>query len=331
MSESTTKKRVLSGMRPTGRMQLGNLLGAVENWKRLQEQYESLFFIADWHALTTNYADTSGLKEAKKDLIIDLLAAGLDPDKCAIFEQSRILEHSELFLYLSMITPIPWLERNPTYKEQMENITDKDLTNYGFLGYPVLQAADILIYKANLVPVGVDQLPHLELTREIARRFNNFYGPVFPEPEALMTETPKLPGIDGRKMSKSYDNAIYISDGPQEVERKVRIMVTDPARVRKDDPGNPEVCAAFVFHSVYTQESEIPEIESACRAAAMGCVECKKRLSRYMFNQLDPIYQRRQELLGMPDYLSDVLEAGTAKARVIAEATMADVREAIGI
>src|SRR3990172_5947579 len=305
-----SRKRVLSGMRPTGMMQLGNLLGAVENWKRLQDEYESFFFIADWHALTTNYADTAGLRETKDDLLVDLLAAGLDPEKCTIFIQSKLLEHAELFIYLSMITPLPWLERNPTYKEQMENITDKDLTNYGFLGYPVLQAADILMYKADVVPVGVDQLPHLELTREIARRFNNFYKPVFPEPEALLTEAPKVPGIDGRKMSKSYGNAIYISDTPDEMRKKIKIMVTDPARVKRTDPGNPELCTAFVFHSIFTPKEEIPEIEKNCREAAVGCVDCKKRLSDYMLNQLEPIYARRQELLGRPDYLKDVLAVG---------------------
>jgi tryptophanyl-tRNA synthetase len=318
-------------MRPTGKMQLGNLLGAVANWKKLQDEYESFFFIADWHALTTNYADTKDLRAAKNDMLVDLLAAGLDPEKCTIFVQSKLLEHAELFLYLSMITPLPWLERNPTYKEQMENITDKDLTNFGFLGYPVLMAADILIYKADMVPVGVDQLPHLELAREIARRFNNLYKPVFPEPQAMMTEVPKVPGIDGRKMSKSYGNAIYISDPPEEMRKKIKIMVTDPARVKRTDPGNPEVCTAFVFHSIYTPKEEIPQIEADCRSAAIGCVDCKKRLAEYMLAQLEPIYAKRQELLTRQDYLTNVVEEGDKKARVVAEATMADVRDAIGI
>lgn len=325
------KKRVLSGMRPTGRMQLGNLLGAVENWKMLQEEYDSYFFIADWHALTTNYEFTEGLRQTKEDLLVDLLAAGLDPEKCTIFVQSKILEHAELFVYFSMITPISWLERNPTYKEQMENITDKDLTNYGFLGYPVLQAADILMYKAERVPVGVDQLPHLELSREIARRFNNLYGDVFPEPQALMTEMPKLPGIDGRKMSKSYGNSIYISDTPDEMRKKIKIMVTDPARVRRNDPGNPDVCTAFVFHSIYTPQEDMPELERECKDAAIGCVDCKKRLSEYMLAQLEPIFQKRQEILARPDYMSDVLAAGEKKAREVAKQTMAQVRDAIGI
>jgi len=318
-------------MRPTGKMQLGNLLGAVANWKKLQDQYESFFFIADWHALTTNYADTKDLRASKNDMLVDLLAAGLDPEKCTIFVQSKLMEHAELFLYLSMITPLPWLERNPTYKEQLENITDKDLTNFGFLGYPVLMAADILIYKADMVPVGVDQLPHLELAREIARRFNNLYKPVFPEPQAMMTEVPKVPGIDGRKMSKSYGNAIYISDTPDEMRKKIKIMVTDPARVKRTDPGNPEVCTAFVFHSIYTPKEEIPGIEADCRSAAIGCVDCKKRLADYMLAQLEPIYAKRQELLTRQDYLTNVVEEGDKKARVVAEATMADVRDAIGI
>ncbi len=325
------RKRVLSGMRPTGRMQLGNLLGAVENWKILQEEYESFFFIADWHALTTNYEDTSELRAAKRNMLVDLLAAGLNPDKCTIFVQSNIPEHAELFLYLSMITPVPWLERNPAYKELMENITDKDLTNFGFLGYPVLMAADILIYKAERVPVGVDQLPHLELSREIARRFNNFYKEVFPEPQALMTETPKLPGIDGRKMSKSYGNAIYISDSPDEMRSKIKVMVTDPARIRRNDPGNPEVCTAFVFHSIYTPKEDIPEIERECREAAVGCVDCKKKLTNYMLAQLEPIYENRTKLIARPDYLDDVIRQGDEKARAVAKQTMAEVRDAIGI
>jgi len=318
-------------MRPTGKMQLGNLLGAVENWKRLQEEYESFFFIADWHALTTNYADTKDLMASKQDLLVDLLAAGLDPEKCTIFEQSKVLEHAELFVYLSMITPVPWLERNPTYKEQMENITDKDLTNFGFLGYPVLQAADILIYRAHSVPVGMDQVPHLELTREIARRFNTLYGEVFPEPQAILTETPKLPGLDGRKMSKSYGNAIYISDSPEEVRKKIKVMITDPARVKRTDPGDPAVCAAFVLHSVYTDKAEIPQIQAECRAAMRGCVDCKKRLSDFMLEQLEPVYVSRLELIARPDYLRDVIEAGNARARQAAQETMALVRKAIGI
>jgi tryptophanyl-tRNA synthetase len=324
-------KRVLSGMRPTGKMQLGNLLGAVENWKNLQEEYDAYFFIADWHALTTNYADTGELRSMRRELLVDLLASGLDPAKCTIFEQSKILEHAELFVYLSMITPVSWLERNPTYKEMMDNITDKDLSNFGFLGYPVLMAADILIYKAARVPVGVDQLPHLELTREIARRFNQTYKPVFPEPMALMTETPKVPGIDGRKMSKSYGNAIYLSDTPDEMRKKIKVTVTDPARIKRTDAGDPDLCTAFVFHNIYTPKEEIPEIVRQCKEAATGCIDCKTKLANYMLEQLEPIHARRAELLARPDYLEDVLRAGNEKAREAARATMAEVRDAIGI
>jgi len=327
-----TKKRVLSGMRPTGRMQLGNLLGAVENWKTLQEDYDSFFFIADWHALTTNYEDTQDLRASKQEMLVDLLAAGLDPEKCTIFTQSHILEHSELFLLFSMITPVPWLERNPTYKELMENITDKDLTNFGFLGYPVLMAADILIYKADRVPVGVDQLPHLELSREIARRFNHIYKKeVFPEPQALLTETPKLPGLDGRKMSKSYGNAIYVSDEPDTMRKKIKTMITDPARVKKTDPGSVDKCTAFVFHSIYTPEEERADITKECAEAAIGCVDCKKRLSDYMLGRLEPIYAKRQELLKRPDHLMDVIREGDERARLVAQQTMEEVRDAIGI
>jgi len=326
-----SKKRVLSGMRPTGKMHLGNLLGAVENWKRLQEEYESFFFIADWHALTTNYEDTSELHAAKRDMLVDLLAAGIDPDKCTIFVQSNIPEHAELFLYFSMITPIPWLERNPSYKELIDNITDKDLTNFGFLGYPVLMAADILVYKAERVPVGVDQLPHLELAREIARRFNNFYGEVFPEPQAIMTETPKLPGIDGRKMSKSYGNAVYVSDGPDEMRKKILMTVTDPARVRRTDPGDPDLCTAFAFHGIYTPPDAREVVARECRSAARGCVDCKKELAGYMLASLEPIYQRRQDLLARPDYLDDVIRAGDEKAQAVAKETISEARDAIGL
>jgi len=312
-------------------MQLGNLLGAVENWKKLQEEYDSFFFIADWHALTTNFEDTENLRSARNEMLVDLLAAGLDPRKCTIFTQSHVLEHSELFLYFSMITPVPWLERNPTYKEQLENITDKDLSNFGFLGYPVLMAADILAYKAERVPVGVDQLPHLELSREIARRFNHIYKDVFPEPQALLTEIPKVPGIDGRKMSKSYGNAIYVSDTPEEVRKKIKVMVTDPARVKKTDPGSVDKCTAFVFHSIYTPEEEREGITKACAEAAVGCVECKKRLADYMLEHLEPLYTKREELLGRPDFLMDVISEGDRQAKKVAEQTLTEVRDAIGI
>ena len=325
-----SKKRVLSGMRPTGKMQLGNLLGAVANWKKLQDQYESFFFIADWHALTTNYADTKDLRASKNDMLVDLLAAGLDPEKCTIFVQSKLMEHAELFLYLSMITPLPWLERNPTYKEQMENITDKDLTNFGFLGYPVLQAADILIYKADRVPVGVDQLPHLELTREIARRFNNFYGEVFPEPQALLTEAPKVPGIDGRKMSKSYGNAIYVSDSPDEMRKKIKVMVTDPARKRRSDPGNPDICPVFDLHRIFTTEVKREVAATGCRTAGIGCLDCKKVVLEHMLRELAPISEHRRVFEKDPDRVWAILEDGNGRARETARKTMDEVRAALG-
>jgi tryptophanyl-tRNA synthetase len=235
------KERVLSGMQSSGRVHIGNLVGAIQNWVRLQDKYECYYFVADWHALTTGYADPRAIRESVNDLLVNFLAAGLDPDKCTIFIQSRILEHAELHLLLSMITPLGWLERVPTYKEKQQQLKERDLATYGFLGYPLLQTADIIIYRARHVPVGVDQVPHLEISREIARRFNNFYGEVFPEPEALLTEFPKVPGIDGRKMSKSYGNAIYLSDAPGEVENKIKTMATDPARVKRTDRGTPEL------------------------------------------------------------------------------------------
>src|SRR5215813_10031523 len=244
------KQRVLSGMRPTGKLHLGNVVGALSNWVKLQDQYECFHFIADWHALTSDFADTSMIKEYRIEMMIDWLAAGLDPKKSVMFVQSAAPQHAELHLILSMITPLGWLERVPTYKEQRENITDKDLGNYGFLGYPVLQAADILMYKGNFVPVGEDQVPHVELTREICRRFNSFYGEVFPEPQALLTPMPRLPGLDGRKMSKSYGNVIFLTDTPEEITKKVKVMMTDPARKRRTDPGNPDVCPVFSYHKL---------------------------------------------------------------------------------
>ena len=255
------RKRVLSGMRPTGRLHLGNFSGALENWKRLQEEYESFFFIADWHALSTDYANTSQLRDFTHEMLIDWLSAGLDPEKCTIFIQSHVPEHAELHILLSMITPLPWLERVPTYKQQQQELKEKDLSTYGFLGYPLLQSADILVYKADYVPVGIDQLPHLELTREVARRFNFLYKPVFPEPEALMTEFPKIPGTDGKKMSKSYNNAIYLSDTKDEVWEKLRTMVTDPKRIKRTDPGDPEICPVFSLHRVYSSQEIIQQVD----------------------------------------------------------------------
>ncbi len=318
-------------MRPTGKLHLGNLVGALDNWVKLQDQYESYHFVADWHALTSDYADPSALRENVQEMVTDWLAVGLDPKKAVFFIQSRLLEHAELHLLFSMVTSVGWLERVPTYKEQLENIKDRDLHTYGFLGYPVLQAADILMYKAAYVPVGEDQVPHVELTREIARRFNHFYGPIFPEPQALLTPAPRLPGTDGRKMSKSYGNAILISDPPEAVTQKVMIMVTDPARKRRHDPGNPDVCPVFDHHKVFSTKDVVDRVNRECRTAEIGCVECKQLLIEHMNRRLEPIRQRRQAYEKNPDAVWQVLEDGTAKARRVAEETMGEVRAAVKI
>jgi tryptophanyl-tRNA synthetase len=264
------KKRILSGMRPTGPLHLGNLHGALANWNKMQEEYECFFFIADWHALTSDYDSTGSIQGYAMDVFLDWLSVGLSPERCTLFVQSHIKEHAELFLLLSMITPLPWLERNPTYKEQIAELKNKDLSTFGFLGYPVLQAADIIMYKANGVPVGIDQAPHVELTREIARRFNYFYGDIFPIPETILTETPKILGIDRRKMSKSYNNAIFLSDPPKEVRNKVSQMITDPQRARRSDPGNPDVCNVFSFHQMYSDEATTQRVNEECRKAEIG-------------------------------------------------------------
>jgi tryptophanyl-tRNA synthetase len=277
-SRPNSRKRVLSGMRSTGKLHLGNYVGALDNWVRMQDQYECYFFVADWHALTTDYADTSKLKQNSVDVLLDWLAAGLDPERCVMFIQSHVPSHAELHLLLSMITPLGWLERVPTYKEQKENIKEKDLGTYGFLGYPVLQSADIMIYKADFVPVGEDQVAHVELTREIARRFNLFYGqkhPVFPEPQALLTPAAKLPGTDGRKMSKSYGNTIMLTDPEPVVRQKLKTMVTDPARVRRTDPGNPDVCPVGDLHKIFSDRDTVAKVDEGCRSAGIGCIECK--------------------------------------------------------
>ncbi len=324
------KGTMLSGMRPTGALHLGNYFGALENWIKLQNAYNCYFFVADWHALTTSYEETSDIKANIEDIIIDWLSAGLDPEKCTIFIQSAIKEHAELYLLFSMFTPLSWLYRCPTYKDQLSQLKDKSITTYGFLGYPCLQAADILMYKANSVPVGEDQIPHVELTREIARRFNFMFGDVFPEPTALLTKAKILPGTDGRKMSKSYNNTIALSDDPETVRKKVMNMITDPERIKKDDPGHPEVCAVFAFHKVFNEES-FGETESLCRTGGIGCVQCKKNLAVRMTLILAPIYERRLGLLKKPGYIKEVVENGNASARIIAEKTMNDVRKAMKI
>jgi len=325
------KERVLSGMQSSGRVHLGNLVGALSNWVKLQDRYDCYYFVADWHSLTTGYADPSTIKESTKDLLINFLAVGLDPEKCTIFIQSRVLEHAELHLLLSMITPLGWLERVPTYKEKQQELKDRDLSNYGFLGYPLLQTADIIIYRAKYVPVGIDQVPHLEISREIARRFNYLYREIFPEPEALLTEFPKVVGVDGRKMSKSYENAIYLSDSPKEVEQKIRTMMTDPARVKRTDKGNPELSPVFQLHKIFSSKQEQEEIVRGCVTAGIGCIECKKLLIRNVFRVMEPIWAKRDALISSPDVLNDVVEKGTQKARKAAEETMLLVRNAMGL
>jgi tryptophanyl-tRNA synthetase len=324
------KKRVLSGIQPTGRLHLGNLIGAVENWVEMQAGHDCYFFIADYHALTTAYAETKGLKENVKQVAIDLLSAGIAPERAVIFKQSDVPEHAELHLLFSMITPLPWLERVPTYKSKIEELKEKDLGTYGFLGYPVLQAADILIYKADLVPVGEDQLPHLELTREIARRFNYLYQAVFPEPKGALTKFPVLPGTDGRKMSKSYQNTIAIADPPEAIRKKVGIMVTDPARIKRDDPGHPDVCPVYQYYKVFARQ-RTETVARECRAAERGCVECKKELAQLLIEYLAPVHQARKELEKDPAILERVLNNGAQRARQTAVATLLEAKRAIGL
>ena len=324
-----TRKRVLSGMRPTGQLHLGHLMGALGNWVAMQDEYETFYTIVDWHALTTDYADTSYIQESTFEIAVDWLSAGLDPKRSTIFIQSHVPQHAELHLILSMIVPLAWLERVPTYKEQMEQISEKDLHTYGFLGYPLLQTADIIIYKANAVPVGEDQKPHIELAREIVRRFNNYYGAVFPEPEVKLTETPKLPGTDGRKMSKSYHNTINLADDEPTIREKLRTMVTDPARKRRSDPGNPDVCPVYDLHRAFSSQETRAWAAPGCRTASIGCIECKSKLADHLVERLSPIFAKRRDLVARPDDVWDVLEDGGKKAREIAEATMSEVRRAV--
>jgi tryptophanyl-tRNA synthetase len=335
MSTSTNlRKRVLSGMRSTGKLHLGNYVGALDNWVRMQDEYQCFFCVVDWHALTTDYADTSRVKQNSVEVVLDWLAAGLDPEKSVIFIQSHVPAHAELHLLLSMITPLGWLERVPTYKEQRENIKDKDLGTYGFLGYPVLQAADILMYKADVVPVGEDQVAHVELTREIARRFNGFYGrrgDVFPEPQVLLTRAPKLPGTDGRKMSKSYGNAILLTDREPVVRQKLKTMVTDPARVRRSDPGNPDVCPVGDLHKIFSDRATMDKVYEGCRSAGIGCIECKSWAADALVQLLNPMQERRKKFEENPRLAWDILEAGTERASKAGAETMNDVRDAMGM
>ena len=324
---SKSRKRVLSGIRSTGKLHIGHYVGALQNWVRMQDEYQCFFMVADWHALTTDYADTSRIKENSQQVVLDWLAA----EKSVIFIQSHVPAHAELHLLFSMITPLGWLERVPTYKEQRENIKDKDLGTYGFLGYPVLQAADILIYKADFVPVGEDQVAHVELTREIARRFNRFYGSpkeVFSEPQALLTPAAKLPG---RKMSKSYGNTIMLTDPEPVVRQKLKTMVTDPARVRRSDPGNPDVCPVGDLHKIFSDKETMAKVNEGCRSAGIGCIECKGWAADALVKLLNPMQQRRKKFEENPRLAWDILEAGTERARRAASNTMKDVRAAMGM
>lgn len=322
--------RVLSGTRPTGKLHLGNYLGAVENFKKLQGQ-EAFFMVADLHALTTEYESHNQISDLVMEVVLDYLASGLDPEKCTMFVQSEVPEHAEMALLLSMITPLSWLERNPTYKDQLKELSGKDINTHGFLGYPVLQAADILLYKPQQVPVGEDQLPHLELAREIVRRFHSIYKiEIFPEPQALMTVTPKVPGLDGRKMSKSYDNCIYLADAAEIVDKKVRAMTTDPARIRREDKGNPDVCPVFSFHKLFNA-SQTDTVASECRSAARGCVDCKKEMGARLNEFLEPIRKRRTEWTNQKDKIRRILDQGRDRARQVARQTLLETMRAMGI
>ncbi len=325
------KEVIFSGMRPTGRLQLGNLFGALENWVALQKVGHACYFcVVDWHAMTTAYDAPGEIKKNTKEIVIDWLSAGLDPEKSVIFKQSDVKEHAELHLLFSMFTPLSWLERCPTYKDQIQQLEGKDLATYGFLGYPLLQAADILLYKGSAVPVGEDQAPHIELTREISRRFNFLYKPVFPEPKTLLNEYKLIPGLDGRKMSKSYGNTINLSADPKEINEKVRQMVTDTQRIRKNDPGDPSVCTVYKFKEIF-DDKEKENFAEACRQGSVGCVECKKHLSQHMTNILAPLYEKRQKLEKDEDYIMDILSEGGKKARATAQKTMEEVRSTIGL
>ena len=393
--------RVLSGMRPTGRMHIGHYHGALRNWIRLQEEHECLFFAADWHALTTHFDESEAISDTVWEMFVDWLAAGLDPTRATIFIQSRVPEHAELTLLLGMIAPVGWLERVPTYKDQQQRLADRDLSNYGFLGYPVMQSADILIYRANMVPVGEDQVPHIELTRELARRFNHIYGQepgfeekakaavrklgakkakkynewraafqekgddaalaqaralledtqnlalgdrerlfgylegarrvLLPEPKPLLTPTPKVPGLDGQKMSKSYGNAIFMREDPAEVTRKVRTMQTDPARVRRNDPGNPEACPVWPLHKVYADQATRDWVWKGCTTAGIGCLECKQPVLDAILREQAPMHERAQKYLDDPQLVRNIVADGCERARKLAEETMGDVREAMGL
>jgi tryptophanyl-tRNA synthetase len=323
------KKVVLSGMRSTGKIHLGNYFGALKNWVELQDVYRCFYMAADLHALTSDYADTSEVADNTIEMVTDWIAAGLDPARSVIFVQSRVPEHAELHLLLSMITPLGWLERVPTYKEQLAQIENRDLATYGFLGYPVLQTVDIVIYRADFVPVGEDQASHLEMARELVRRFHHFYGPLFPEPQILLTPTPRVPGIDGRKMSKSYGNAINLADPPEVIRQKCQQMFTDPQRLRRSDPGRPEVCNLYDFHRLLSPPELQERVARQCRTAEIGCVDDKKLIAQQIIDVLEPIRRRREQLAADRDTVLDILEDGTRRARERAQETMEMVRAAM--
>ena len=325
------KKRVFSGMRPTGRLHLGHLVGALDNWVRMQDEYDCIYGIVDWHALTSEYRNVEPISDYVLEIAVDWLSVGIDPDKSIIMIQSQVPEHAELYLLFSVIVPLPWLERVPTYKEQIRQIQDRDLSTYGFLGYPLLQAADILIYKAEVIPVGEDQVSHIELCREVARRFNSFYGRVFPEPVAKLTRSPRLPGTDGRKMSKSYKNEILLSESPDQVRQKVMTMVTDPARVRRSDPGNPDICPVYDLHKIFTNQEGQAWAAQGCRTAGIGCTDCKSLLLKHLLPVMEPLHERRQELERNLTAVRDLLIENSRKARGIAQQTMGEVRQAMKI
>ncbi|MGB8930770.1 MAG: tryptophan--tRNA ligase [Anaeromyxobacteraceae bacterium] len=326
---SNPRPTVVSGMRPTGRLHLGHLHGALANWVRLQEENDCFFFSADWHALTTNYQQTDTLKQMEREMFVDFIAAGIDPQRSTLFMQSQVKEHAELYLLLGMITPLGWLERCPSYKEMRDNVTDRDLALYGFLGYPVLMTADIILYKATRVPVGADQLAHLELSREIVRKFNSHYGPVFPEPQPLLTEAAKVVGTDGRKMSKSYGNSIDLGEPAEVTTRKIMGMVTDPARKRRQDPGNPDVCGIYYLHKIYSAPETIGWVDRECRVAGIGCVDCKKKLLERLLPEQEKMRDRREKLLARPQEVEELVQLGNSKARAVAQRTMEGVRAAM--
>ena len=324
------KKTVLSGIRPTGPAHLGNYAGAMRNWLRLQDKYNCFYSIVTWHALSSEYQDSKTIRENTFEMAVDLLSIGLDPEKCVLFIQSEVKEHAELHLLLSMITPLPWVERVPTFKDMQKELADRDLNTYGYLGYPVLQTADILIYRADIVPVGEDQAAHLELAREITRRFNRLFGEVFPEPQMLLTETPWLAGTDGRKMSKSFGNAVYLKDDPAQVREKISTMVTDTRRKRRSDPGKPEDCPAYTLHRAFVDQGKREELARECRKAGVGCLECKAVVIESLLRELEPYRQRRAALEKDPGRVWTILEQGNRRAREAARKTMQDVRAAIG-